>query len=116
MQDRCTVPSADRLGPLMTNNFRVFNLTLHVWIKHRQAQKAVDNCAAAWVDPRTIRQLTLAEAIAARNEEAKRREPLPYAEIPGLIYEPGASRAASNRQELALAAQATQFFEQALAE
>lgn len=64
----------------------------------------------------SLRDLTLAEAIAARNQEAKRREPLPYAEIPGLVYEPGTSGAASNRQELALAAQANRFFEQALAE
>lgn len=95
----------------MTNNFRVFNLTLQVWIKHRQAQKAVDNCAAAWVDPRTIRQLTLAEAIAARNAQAKLREPMPFAEIPGL----NVAGISNIHEELALAAQANRFFEQAIA-
>lgn len=95
----------------MTNNFRVFNLTMQVWIKHRQAQKAVDNCAAAWVDPRTIRQLTLAEAIAARNAQAKLREPMPFAEIPGLKV----AGISNIHEELALATQANCFFEQAIA-
>lgn len=101
----------------MASHVRVINLTRGFRLKLNQAERAVEACAAAWVEYGvSLRDLTLAEAIAARNEEAKRREPLPYAEIPGLIYEPGASRAASNRQELALAAQANQFFEQALAE
>jgi hypothetical protein len=94
----------------MTNNFRVFNLTMKVWIKHRQAQKAVENCAATWVDPRTIRQLTLAEAISARNEQARVREPLGYAEIPGLKV----AGIADIHAEMALAAEANRFFAEAL--
>ena len=34
-----------------------------------------------------MRDMTLAESIAFRNEQAKIREPLEWAEIPGLKYE-----------------------------
>lgn len=54
-------------------------------MKHKQAQKAVDTCACTWVEfGVSVRDLTLAEAIAARNEQARIREPLAFAELPGI--------------------------------
>lgn len=35
----------------------------------------------------SVRDLSLAESIAVRNEQAKLREPLVYAEIPGLVFD-----------------------------
>lgn len=72
----------------MSNNFRVFNVTRGFSLKYSQALKAVEACACAWVDyGRTIRDLTLAEAIKARHEQARLAAPLPSPEIPGLRYE-----------------------------
>jgi len=54
-------------------------------MKRRQAIRAIENCACAWVQYGvSIRDLTIAEAIAARNEQARTAEPLPLAELPGL--------------------------------
>lgn len=69
----------------MTSNSRVYNVTRRFTLKWKQAQKAVDNRACAWVEVgKTIRDLTLAESIALRIEDAKLSEPLAHAEIPGL--------------------------------
>ncbi len=86
----------------MTNNFRVSNLSRGYSLKQKAAERAVAQCAAVWVEYGvSIRDLTLAESIAARAEQAKMRaqmneeqarlrEPLPYVEIHGLRYEPSA--------------------------
>jgi hypothetical protein len=68
----------------------VFNVTRQCWFKIGQALKGIENCAFGWVEEgKTIRDLTLAEAVNLRNERALlRSEPLPYHEIPGIIYEP----------------------------
>lgn len=84
----------------MPNNPLVLNLTREYCLSFKQARKAVENCSARWEEYGvSIRDLTLAESIAARNEQAKKREGLVYwvegkdgkliekpyvAEIPGL--------------------------------
>jgi hypothetical protein len=75
--------------PLMPKSHRIHNITRDVWPKYSQALNAVDCCACAWVvEGVSIRDLTLAESIAARNVQAKTREELPAAEGRRLIYEP----------------------------
>lgn len=44
-------------------------------------------CACEWVEfGVSVRDLTLAESIKMRNEQSADREPLAYAEIPGLVF------------------------------
>ena len=70
----------------MSNNHRILNVTRGFTLKHKQAVRAIENCACAWVEYGvSIRDLTIAEAIAARNEQARIAEPLPLAELPGLM-------------------------------
>jgi hypothetical protein len=88
---RSAVPFRARIGSAyrMTNNFRVFNVSRGFTLKYKQALRAVEECACAWVvENKTIRDLTLAESIAARNHQAKTRTPLASSEIPGLKYDP----------------------------
>jgi hypothetical protein len=76
----------------MSKPHRVLNLTKGIRLKYPQALRAIENCAATWVvEGEAIRDLTLAESIAKRNEQARNREPLPLAEIYGLTYDPPAS-------------------------
>ena len=71
---------------------RIVNITNGFRLKPNQAERAILNCSAEWVECGvSIRSLSVAEAIKARNEQAKVREPLAYAEIPGLSFEPSAS-------------------------
>lgn len=94
----------------MTNNFRVLNVTRGYSLKRKQALKAIENCAAAWVEVGvSIRDLTLAESIAARNEQARLREPLAYAEIHGLRFDPPTTGIAATRREGKLLWEAQNF-------
>ena len=98
----------------MTNNARVFNVTRRFSLKYKQALKAVENCACAWVEIGvSIRDLTLAESIAARNKQAAEREPLAFAEIPGLIFQPPIQSQATHRTGIHLVRAANQFAESA---
>ena len=68
----------------------------------------------AWVEYGiSVRDLTIKESIKARMKQKTPIESLPYAEIPGIIYQP------SNRQsfqaEINLSNQANQFFAQVTA-
>ena len=90
----------------MPKTLSVFNVTSGKRLKFRQAERLVEeDRICAWVEkPRTIRTLNLAEQIAARNEAARMREPLEYAELPGLRFDhPGA------RHEAMMAGQAVRF-------
>lgn len=88
------------LESLLASSVRIENLTNGCRLKRKHAERAVDNCAAAWVEYGvSIRNLTLAESIAARNIQARIREPLPYAEIHGLRFDPPASGVAATRRE-----------------
>lgn len=94
----------------MSGNSRVQNVSRGYSMKFRQALKAIEACACAWVEYGvSVRDLSLSESIAARNEQSQLREPLPLAEIHGLKYEPAAKDRAVYRAELALAWEAGRF-------
>jgi hypothetical protein len=82
---------------------RIVNVTNGFRLKPENAERAILNCSAEWVEKGvTIRSLTLQEAISARNEQAKVREPLAFAEIPGLKFEAPASGLISTRESQGL--------------
>lgn len=88
----------------------VFNVTRGCYLRFKQARKAVENCACAWVDYGVnVRDLTLAESIAARMQQAKDREPLPYAEVFGLRFEPPIGKSGPEWQSRLLAYEASLF-------
>jgi len=94
----------------MNNNTRVFNETRRFWTKHKQAAQAVENCACAWiVFGASVRDLTLAESIAARNLQAASRDPLPSAELLGLWYEAEVESASDEPQRRKLSRVANCF-------
>lgn len=87
----------------MSGNTRVLNVTRGYSIKHKAALKAVENCACVWVEfGVSVRDLTLAESIAARNEQAARREPLAFAELPGVVFEQPASAVSTMFERMSL--------------
>jgi hypothetical protein len=66
---------------------KILNITRNIFYKPSQALRGIENCAFAWVkEGETVRDLTLAESIAKRNEQAKNAEPLAYAEVPGITF------------------------------
>lgn len=72
----------------MAQDPRVLNITRGFRLKRSQAYRGIENCAWTWVEVGvSVRDLTLEESMKTRNEQAKLREPLVYAEIPGLIFE-----------------------------
>lgn len=94
----------------MIMNRRIWHETYQCWWKLERAERAMYNCAATWLeDGVSIRNLTIAEAIKARNEQARMREPLAYAEIHGLRFDPPASGVAATRGEGKLMWEAHQF-------
>jgi hypothetical protein len=94
----------------MSNNKRILNLTRGFTLKHKQALRAIDECSAAWVEYGvSIRDLTLAESIAARNQQARESEPLASSELPGLTFKPPVSTASSQAQRYRLVQAANQF-------
>ena len=96
----------------MPKDIRVINLTHGMRLRLNQARKAVENCTVAWVEYGiSVRNMTLAESIAARNEQAKNREPLPYAEVHGLRFEAPERSTAANRQSRLLAYEASLLVE-----
>lgn len=99
----------------MSNNQRVLNLTRGYSLKHRQACKAVEMCSAEWVEYGvSIRDLSIAESIAARNKQAREREPLADAELPGITYKPARQTPAA-MHEMQIAARANKFVYEATA-
>lgn len=96
----------------MPQDPRVLNITRGFRLRFNQARKAVENCACAWVDVGiSIRDLTLAESIAARSQQAKDREPLPYAEVHGLTFSPAPGTDRAHRESRVLAYEASLFVE-----
>jgi hypothetical protein len=90
MNETEAVPFADRKLRYLffANNARVTNVTRHFTLKHKQALRAVAECACAWVEYGvSIRDLTLAEATERRKERARWGESLAWAEQFGLTYE-----------------------------
>lgn len=109
----------------MASNTRVINLTSGCRIKRSQARNRVEQCLSVWIDDGfTIRDLSLAERVTARKEQAKLEEGLfyyvqgkdgkliakPYlAELHGLKYEPSMQNQASTRLSYAILKQANAF-------
>lgn len=88
----------------------MFNATRRFFMEQSQAARAVENCACAWVEfGVVIRDLTLAEAIVARNRQAALRERLPFAELPGLLYRPALGKEGAARLERVTAREANEF-------
>jgi hypothetical protein len=91
----------------MAKDPRIFNVTRQFHLKRNQALRAIEECACAWaVEGESIRDLTLAESIAKRNEQAANREPLPHVELPGITYQPPTTGQAAQREGYALIMQA----------
>lgn len=96
----------------MPKDSRVFNVTRGFHLRFNQARKAVENCACTWVEyGLSIRDLTLSESISARDQQAKNREPMPYAEVFGLKFDPPIGTAGAEWQSRLLAYEATLFVE-----
>jgi hypothetical protein len=94
----------------MTNNHRVFNISRGFALKHKQALRAVNECACAWVEYGvSVRDLTLAESITLRNQQASVREPLASPELPGLTFQPPLSAIPSIAARRQLVQAANQF-------
>ncbi len=99
----------------MSNNKRIYNVTRGFTLKYKQAVAAIDNCAADWVEEGvSIRDLTLAESIAARVVKAKLREPLPYAELHGVRFEPPAGAEMAHRASRQLVYGAYRFCQESV--
>lgn len=100
--------------PVMPKAPAVLNTTRGFYLRLNQARKAVENCACAWVEHGvTVRDLTLAESISARAVQEKYREPLPYAEIHGLRFDPQERSTGAHRESRLLAYEASLFAETA---
>jgi len=71
----------------MNSNARIYHVRGFT-LKFKQALRGIEECAFGWVEEgKIIRDLTLAESIAARNQQSKLREALPLSELPNLRYE-----------------------------
>lgn len=103
---------ADRSDHFMTNRFPVFNVSRDYYVRLKQAKRAIEECACAWVEYGvSVRDLTLAESIQARNRQAKLREPLEYAELPGLRFKVPAGSGLTAAESRVLVRAAHQFAE-----
>jgi len=98
----------------MNGNARVYHVRGFT-LKYKQALRGIEQCAFAWVEPgRMIRDMTIAESIAARNAQAQLRQELPQSEIPGLRFQPPAKDAALWEERFDLLRQAGQFVSEAI--
>ena len=99
----------------MSQAIRIYNITKNCYLKRSQAEKAVDACSCAWVDyGKTVKSLTLAESIAARNEQARERQIIASVELPGLVFQPPIGAQAAYAMERRLAFEANKFATQAV--
>src|SRR5579875_1076831 len=107
----------------MASHTKVLNISSGLRIKRSQAYRRIEQCVSEWVeDGVSIRDLTVAEMIAARSMQARagqRREhererlgvDLGHVELPGVVFRLGDNRAAVSR-EMALARDAQRFADQ----
>jgi hypothetical protein len=99
----------------MSQDTRILNLTRGFRLKRNQALRAIEACSCAWVEINvSVRDLTIAESIAARNHQAATRELLEASELPGLIYKPAIGAQAAYAQERRTAFDADRFYVQAV--
>jgi hypothetical protein len=96
----------------MASHNRVLNVTRGYWIKYKHALRGIEQCAVTWVEEGiSVRDLTLAESITARNAQEKLlADPLSFAELPGVIFRPPISAIASHQASQDLAEEARKFF------
>lgn len=97
----------------MASSGRVFNETRGYYMKRSKAQEAIDNGACDWVIVGvSVRALTLAESVEARNKQPKAdtHSPLPFAEWPGLVFRPSDRTQATHRAELRMMQIANQSY------
>lgn len=94
----------------MSSNERIQNITRGYSMRAKQALRGVENCAMAWVEYGvSVRDLTLAESIAARAAQAKDREPLPLSEVFGIKVVPPMGAENAHRESRLLAFEASLF-------
>lgn len=95
----------------MASRAYVFNETRGCYRRYKDALKAIhEHCACCWViEGETMRDLTPQEAVQARNVQARLREPLEYAESPGLRYEPPVTGVVAFRNSRRLVFEAHRF-------
>lgn len=88
----------------MNNKARVRNVTRGFSMKFGQAVKAVELCACAWVEYGvSVRSLTSAESLMARNAQVKPGPALAPLEVSGTVYRPALHALVSARVEVRLA-------------
>lgn len=98
----------------MASPKRVLNTTNGFQYKRGAVERAIEACSVEWVEYGvSVRSLTVAESIEARNDQARRREPLPFAELPGIKYEPSVNGIQATRREGKLLWEAHDFVMQA---
>jgi hypothetical protein len=91
-------------------SFRVLNLTNGNRIKRSQAADRVEQCISVWVEEGfSIRDSITSERVAARSKQARLREPLALAELPGLVYRPMERDEAVNRKQWRRMREANRF-------
>src|SRR4051812_6513707 len=92
-------------------NRRLFNTTRQYWVNRKEALKGFDRCAYCWDEnkPDCIRDMTIAEQLLARNAQAKLREPLEYAELPGIVFRPPVGQEKANNASGILVWEAHKF-------
>ena len=96
----------------MASSARVCNIANGFPMKLSKIRRRVEQCLSTFVDDNGdtkreteyYRDLSLAETVRARSEQARLREPLEYAELPGLRFDHPAARV-----EAMVAAMATRF-------
>jgi len=94
----------------MSNRDRVTHVSGYT-LSFGQVQKRIAQSSCfVWVTyGKTFRNATFQEAAQMRKEQAKLQEPIPFAELPGLIFKPAQKDQALTRQGFALLKQANQF-------
>jgi hypothetical protein len=99
----------------MSQDTRILNLTRGFRLKRNQALRAIEQCACAWVEINvSVRDLTIAESIQARNKQAAERELLAASELPGLVYKPAIGAQAAYAMERRTAFEADRFYVKAI--
>jgi hypothetical protein len=67
---------------------RIFNITRKFYLKRSQVERAIENCAMCWIEfGVSVRDLTIAEAIGARNQQAANRAPLERTELANIHFQ-----------------------------
>lgn len=104
----------------MSKSPRILNLTKNCFLKRSQVERGIEACAIAWVEyGKTVRSLSLAESIAARNVQAKDmqakdRKPIASSELPGIVFKPPIGAQAAYVMERRLAFEANKFATEAV--